>query len=215
MKFSASLLRMPGASKLAASRLSTSAPDRRAGDDRQQRRARDEPEADRRARRAPPLRAARRPCLPATSPLTCRPARAGRQQGPRARAPRLADLAGNGVARAGDERRGHGDEASLASIGERREQRRDRGDSGVRDRVAGAAAPAALFGDAEQRLAVQAHPRRDGGAQKAGEQQRPSLPPGADEDHRADDRAGHGARARTRCAPCSRRTRRRRLPATA
>ena len=194
MKFNASLLRMPGASKLAASRLSTSAPAVDADDDRQQRRALAPVRGRPRARRAPPRREARRPSLRATSPRTCRPARAGRQQRPRARAPRLADLAGDGVARTGDQRRGHGDETGLASIGERRQQRRDRGNPGVRDGVSGAAAPAALFGDAEQRLAVQSHPRGDGGTQKAGEQQGPSLPAGADEYHRADDRANHGAR---------------------
>ena len=95
MKFSTSLLRMPGASSVAPSRLSAKRADRRAGHDRQQRLERDRSEADGQRRRAPTA-----PTRPAAVPSSdIAPGRARRHgpnaaaQRPRAAAPRLADLA--------------------------------------------------------------------------------------------------------------------------
>ena len=104
---------------------------------------------------------------------------AGRHQRPGARPPRLADLAGDGIAPAGRQRRRQRDQPRLGRVGERREHRRDGGDAGVRDGVSGPAPAAALLGDAEQRLAPQSQARGHRGAQERGQQQHPSLPAGA------------------------------------
>ena len=59
-----------------------------------------------------------------------------------------------------------------------REQRRERRDAGVGDRVARAAPSAALLRDAEQRLAPQPEPRGDRRGEKRDHQQHPALPAG-------------------------------------
>ena len=84
---------------------------------------------------------------------------------------------------------------------------RDRRDAGVRDRVARAAASAALFGDAEQHLALAARAamrptRRRTSASSSIQPRQPSDR----EDDRADERAGDRARTSRRFARGIRRT---------
>ena len=75
------------------------------------------------------------------------------------------------------------------------------GEAGIGDGVAGAAASAALLGDPEQRLAPQTEPRADRRRQERRQQQRPARPAGRHGDGDADERAGHGARSLSPCAP--------------
>ena len=71
-------------------------------------------------------------------------------------------------------------------------------DAAVRDRIAGAAAAAALFGDPEVFLALQAEPRRDRRDQKRDKQQHPRARAAAGVDDRADQHAARRARIATR-----------------
>ena len=103
--------------------------------------------------------------------------------------------------------------ASSAVRRVRRRQRDDRGDrrdAAVGDRVAGAAASATLFGDAEHDLALQPEPRGDRCGEERREQQHPRAGAAADIDDRADDGAGdragqrHALRAGSRAPPSAR-----------
>ena len=188
-KFSMSLFRIPGASSVAPSRLSASEPIVAPATTASERRPRNQPDRDgdrrekagagdagdgslerhrtRRARAPRAERWARGRCV---VPTPCRSRwRSCRSRRRRAR------------------RRRPGAPGRVRSVDDR-QQRGDRRETGIGDRVPSAAASASFLGDAEKRLAAQAQPRADRGRQECREQQHPARPAGRDGDRDADDR---------------------------
>ena len=112
----------------------------------------------------------------------------------RAAAPGLADFACRRVAPSRRQRRDERGERRPGRVGQQRQHGRDRRDAGIRERVAGAAPAASILGDPEQRLAAQAEPGRHHGERKRREEERPSAPPGGQENRDAERRADQRAR---------------------
>ncbi len=87
------------------------------------------------------------------NPRECR-----QQHGPSS--PGLADFARHGVAATGREGGDEGKTRSITGIRERAEQRGDRRDPGIRERVASPASSAFALGDSQPRLPLESQPSR-------------------------------------------------------
>ena len=158
MKFSMSLLTMPGASSVAPEHAFDERASRRRHDDRRERFRGTTPSAT-----AMAPAAARRRCLP-RFPRGHRAGSARRTRRERASpatssAPMPCRFRWRRVAAAGGSAAANASAARDGCCVATTQRRRDRGDAGVGDGVARATAAAALLRDAEQRLALDAQPR--------------------------------------------------------
>ena len=88
----------------------------------------------------------------------------------------FADLAGDRVASARGERGDESDVRSVVRIRERRKQCGYRGDSGVRDRVAGAPTSTTCLGDSKQRFLAQTQARTHDRQCEGREKHSPAAP---------------------------------------
>ena len=189
-----SLFRIPGASSVAPSRLSASEPIVAPATHGGERRPRHEPGRDGDPREKTGAADAGDGALERHRARgSGRHAPKGRHE-PGASSPRLADLAGDGVAPARGQRRDEGQHGQIAFERDDRQQRGSRRETCIGDRVPGAAASASFLGDAEERLATQAQPRADRCREERREEQPPARPTGRNCDRGADDGAGYAAR---------------------